>query len=154
MRRGASLLKVLIAEDELLIADQIEETLVANGYEVCGIARTADEGIALGELHKPDLALLDLRLAKGSLGTDIARRLNSAANLGVLYATGNNPKSNPLTITDGDAVIAKPFRAEDLLRALAIVWEITRDGRATPPYPRNFRLLARAPARHDRGAST
>jgi hypothetical protein len=57
-------------------------------------------------------------------------------------------------MTDGDALIAKPFRDEDLLRALAIVWEIKRDGRASPPYPRGFHLLPRAPAPRDRGAST
>ena len=48
--------------------DLLEETLVANGYEVCGIARTVDEGVALGEMHKPDLAVLDVRLAKGDRG--------------------------------------------------------------------------------------
>ncbi len=41
------MLKVLIAEDELLIADQLEEALVASGYEVCGIARTVDDAVVL-----------------------------------------------------------------------------------------------------------
>jgi len=45
------MLKVLIAEDELLIADLLEEALVANGYEVCGIARTVDEAVALEALN-------------------------------------------------------------------------------------------------------
>ena len=150
--RGIPMLKVLIAEDELLIADQIEETLLANGYEVCGIARTVDEGVELGELHKPDLAVLDLRLAKGTRGPDIVRRLNGRANFGVLYATGNDSKSSPLTIENGDALIAKPFRADELLRALTIVWEISREGTATPPFPRGFRLLPGCLARYDRGA--
>ncbi len=35
---------VMIAEDDLLMADMLEEVLVANGYEVCGIARTVEEG--------------------------------------------------------------------------------------------------------------
>lgn len=57
-------LKVLIAEDDLLIADMVEDILVAHGYEVCGIARTVAEAVALGSLNRPDLAVLDLRLAE------------------------------------------------------------------------------------------
>ena len=66
------MLKVLIAENDLLTADMLEEVLVDSGYDVCGIARSVEEGVALGNLHQPDLALLDLRLAAGGLGTDIA----------------------------------------------------------------------------------
>jgi DNA-binding response OmpR family regulator len=57
--------KVMIAEDDLYMADMLEEILVDHNYEVCGIARTVDEAVALGERHKPDLAILDIRLAEG-----------------------------------------------------------------------------------------
>ena len=68
---------VMIAEDDLLMADMLEDVLVAGGYEVCGIARTVEQGIELGDRCKPDLAVLDIRLADGGLGTDIAARLHS-----------------------------------------------------------------------------
>ena len=58
------MLKVLIAEDDLMLADLAEEILVDAGYEVCGIARTVAEAVALAQHHKPDLAVLDLRLAR------------------------------------------------------------------------------------------
>jgi len=61
--------KVLIAEDDLMIADLAEDMLVGQGYEVCGIARTVPEAVALGRQHRPDLAVIDLRLADGGLGT-------------------------------------------------------------------------------------
>jgi two-component system, response regulator PdtaR len=64
------MLKVMIAEDDLFMADMLEDTLVAAQYEVCGIARTVDKAVELCERHHPDLAILDLRLAEGSLGTD------------------------------------------------------------------------------------
>lgn len=92
------MLKVLIAEDELMIADLLEETLVESGYEVCGIARTVDEGVSLGELHKPDLAVFDVRLAKGGRGPEIARRLNSKEKFGVLYASGDDARISSLTL--------------------------------------------------------
>jgi DNA-binding response OmpR family regulator len=145
-QRGAQLLKVLIAEDELLIADLMEDTLTANGYEVCGIARTVDEAVALGELHKPELAVLDVRLARGGYGPDIARRLKSKGKFGVLYATGTDGRGSALSLADGEALIAKPYRNEDLIRALAIVREIVTDGTATPPFPRGFHLLSKSSA--------
>ena len=57
------MLRVLIAEDDLMIADLAEEILIDAGYEVCGIARTVAEAVALAHKHKPDLAVLDFRLA-------------------------------------------------------------------------------------------
>lgn len=147
------MLKVLIAEDELMIADVIEETLVENGYEVCGIAATVDEAVALGEKHKPDLAVLDVRLAKGGNGPDIARRLHSKGKFGVLYETGDDARNSDLTQADGEASLAKPYRTEDLLRALVIVREMVTAGSATPPFPRGFRLLPNAAVRLSHAAS-
>jgi two-component system, response regulator PdtaR len=66
---------VMIAEDDLFMADMLEEALAASGYEVCGIARTVEKAVELAERHKPDLAILDIRLANGGLGTDIPARL-------------------------------------------------------------------------------
>lgn len=135
------MLRVLIAEDQLLIADLLEDVLAASGYEVCGIARTVDEAVALGELHKPDLAVLDVQLARGGRGPEIARRLNSRRKFGVLYTTGEDARISMLTLADGEALIVKPYSAEDLLRALEIVREIATGGTAKPPFPPGFRLL-------------
>jgi two-component system, response regulator PdtaR len=141
------MLKVLIAEDELMIADLLEETLITSGYEVCGIARTVDEAVALAELHRPDLAVLDVRLARGDRGPEIARRLSSRGTLGILYATGDDARHSTLTLADGSASIAKPYRVEDVARALVIVREIMTVGTATPPFPLGFRLLPETAAR-------
>jgi DNA-binding response OmpR family regulator len=141
------MLSVLIAEDELMIADLLEDLLIASGYEVCGIARTVDEAVALGELHKPDLAVLDVRLAFGDRGSEIARRLNSKGKFGVLYATGDDARNSTLTRADGEASIVKPYRPEDIVRALALVREIATAGTATPPFPSGFRLLPEAATR-------
>jgi DNA-binding response OmpR family regulator len=146
-RSGVQVLRVLIAEDELMIADLLEDVLTTSGYEVCGIARTVDEAVALGELHKPDLALLDVRLARGGCGPEIARRLNSRGRFGVLYTTGDDARISTLTLADGEASIGKPYRAEDLVRALEIVRQIATGGTATPPFPQGFRLLPESTAR-------
>ena len=132
--------KVLIAEDDLMIADMAEEFLVEHGYEVCGIARTVDEAVALARLHKPDLAIIDLRLADARLGTEVVARLNAAERPGVLYASGNIANIT-LTGADGNACLTKPYRADELLRSLELVTEIVATGRATPPFPRGFKVL-------------
>jgi CheY-like chemotaxis protein len=137
--------KVLIAEDDLMIADMAEEVLVEHGYEVCGIARTVEEAVTMGKHCKPDLALLDLRLADGGLGTDVAAQLASFGRLGILYATAN-VSHVILTAANGDACLAKPYRDVDLLRGLEIVIEIVKTGRTTGPQPRGFQVLPSIPS--------
>jgi two-component sensor histidine kinase len=137
------MLKVMIAEDDLMMADMLEDVLVDGGYEVCGIARTVEKGVELGERHKPDLAVLDLRLAGGGLGTEIASPLNRQG-LGVLYATGNVGHAS-LTKADGEACLGKPYRPEDVVRALKIVEEIVTTGEASKPFPKGFYVLRRPP---------
>jgi DNA-binding response OmpR family regulator len=125
------MLKVLIAEDDWMIAEYLEEILSENGYAVVGIARTVAEAVTLSLAHKPDLAVLDLHLADGGLGTEIVIRLKDA-KLGVLYATADASK---LTAADGHAYLQKPYRYEDLLRGLEVVGDILATGRAMPPLP-------------------
>jgi two-component sensor histidine kinase/CheY-like chemotaxis protein len=132
--------KVMIAEDELVNADMIAEVLVESGYEVCGIARTVAEGIKLGERHEPDLAVIDLHLADGGIGTEIGARLRRGGKLGVLYMTGYAGEAG-LTADDGDACIGKPFALADLVRALQIVERIVGAGAAPPPFPKGFEVL-------------
>ena len=135
--------KVLIAEDDLLMADMLEEVLVDGGYDVCGIARTVDQAVELGERYKPDIAVLDIRLAEGGLGTEIPARLTNAEHMGVLYASGHALPQ--LTKEDGDAVIMKPYRPEDILRAVGIVKQVVETGVASQPFPEKFVLLNGSP---------
>lgn len=137
---GLRVIKVLIAEDDLMIADLAEEILVEAGYQVCGIARTVAEAVALARQHKPDLAVIDLRLANGGLGTEIAAQLLPLGRLGVLYATGNASQV-VLTTANGDACLSKPYSPTDLLRGLKIVAEIVANGKALSSFPKGFQVL-------------
>src|ERR1700737_4235890 len=132
------MLKVLIVEDDLMLADFAEEVLVEQGYEVSGIARTVAEAVALARHSRPDLIMLDLRLADGGLGTEVAAQLRPLGRPGILYVTGN---MSQVALTHGDACLAKPYRSVDLLRSLEIVAEIIATGKAQPPFPQGFHLL-------------
>jgi DNA-binding response OmpR family regulator len=132
------MLKVLIVEDDLLLADSAEEILVGHGYKVSGIARTVYDAVALVRRCKPDLVMLDLRLADGGLGTEVATQLPPDGRPGILYVTGN---MSQVALSNGDACLAKPYRSVDLLRGLEVVAEIVATGKAQPPFPQGFQLL-------------
>jgi DNA-binding response OmpR family regulator len=130
---------VLIAEDDLMIADFLEEILLEEGFTVCGIATTVAEAVALGNASRPDLAILDLRLKNGGLGTEIVPLL-TGHRVGILYATGND--SLDLTQANGDVCIRKPYLSRELLRALWMVQQIVAGRAILPPVPENARVLA------------
>jgi CheY-like chemotaxis protein len=139
-RTGEHMQTVLIVEDDLLIADLLRDMLAARSYVVCGIARTVDDAMRLAGLHAPDLAVIDVNLAHGAIGTDFARRLGNLGNLGILYTTGNRSRLS-LGPADGHACLSKPYRCEDLIRSLQLVKLIVETGAAPRPYPRGFHPL-------------
>lgn len=132
--------KVLIAEDNVMLADILEFFLEAGGYEVCGVARTVEEAVELADLHRPDLGVFDCRLADGGKGLDIPRLMKNCEGFGVLYATGNE-MDDELSDADGVAYIQKPYTRKDVLDALKIVSEITAGKCAPLAIPLNFHLL-------------
>jgi len=135
------MLKVLIAEDNVMLADILEDSLVLGGYEVCGIAYTVDEAVALADLHKPDLAVLDFRLADGGYGSQIRQRTQDKNTMGILYVSADH-LNDILTRADGEAYIQKPYGIDDLLEAVRIVHAIKTNSVVSPIlFPKNFHLL-------------
>jgi len=135
---------VMIAEDELLIADMMAEVLADSGYDICGIARSVAAAIELGERRRPELAVIDLHLADRGIGSEIGVRLRCGGRLGVLYITGS-PGEAVLTTDDGDACLRKPFRLAELVGAVKIVERIANAEAADLPIPRGFKNLPDPP---------
>lgn len=136
---------VVIVEDNLMIADMAEEELVSHGYTVCGIARTVAAAVALCRAHHPDLAVIDLKLEAGELGTAIPAALGGLGGMGVLYATGNITHA-ALTLADGHALLGKPYSAADLVRALELVVDLAAGRKVHGPFPRSFAVINAAAA--------
>lgn len=132
--------KVLIVEDEVMIADYLEAILQDAGYQVCGIAGCVADAIALGEKFHPDLGVIDLRLSHQEYGTDVARHLRRLGRFGVLYTTGN-PDHAMLTKAEGEGCISKPYTETTVLAALKVVSDISTGSAHPSPAPRGFRLL-------------
>jgi DNA-binding response OmpR family regulator len=136
------MLNVLIVEDDLSIADLLQEALEAEGYRVSGIARTVEEAVGAAGQHDLDFAIIDVHLANGGLGTEVGARLRKMTHAGIIFSTGNDNISH-LTAQEGDAVITKPYRLRDVGRGLKIIDDVARFGETQLAYPRNFRMLDR-----------
>ena len=137
------MIKVLIVEDDLSIADLLQTALEAQGCCVTGIARTVEEAMESADQDEPDFAVVDVHLAKGGLGSDVGARLRKTTNVRIMFSTGNGDNKK-LTTLEGDAILTKPYRLDDVGRGLEIVGEMARFGQTHLAFPRNFRLLTPA----------
>jgi CheY-like chemotaxis protein len=113
-------LRILIVEDEILIALELESLLQDLGHDVVGIASSSKDAIALGQEIKPDLAFVDIHLADGPTGVDVARQLAAQHQVTVLFMTAN-AKRIPEDFAGAWGVIAKPYTERGVREALAYV---------------------------------
>jgi len=82
-----STIRILIVEDELIIAEDIKIELESLGYEVIGIAATYDEAIELFNNYHPDVMLVDILIAGGKDGIDLARTIRKKEDLPLIFLT-------------------------------------------------------------------
>ncbi len=137
---GRSISKVLIVEDDFMIADCLEEILQVGGYAVCGIAGNVADAVALAAREHPDLGVIDIHLRGGESGTAVAAAVRRNGPFGVLYATGN-PDHPSLGLAEGEGCISKPYTAHAILAALAVVSEAMARQALPATLPKGFRLL-------------
>ena len=113
-------LRILVVEDEILIALELESLLQDLGHEVVGIATSSADALALGQELKPDLAFVDIHLADGPTGVDVARQLAARQGVTVLFMTAN-AKRIPEDFGGAWGVIAKPYTERGVREALTYV---------------------------------
>jgi two-component system, response regulator PdtaR len=82
-------MKVLIVEDEVLIATYLEALVVGFGHQVSAVAASASEAIENAAVHAPDAALIDIRLTGGASGSDFAHVLYVRQGLRCIFLSGN-----------------------------------------------------------------
>ncbi|MEI9929995.1 MAG: response regulator [Rhizomicrobium sp.] len=79
--------RVLIIEDEMIIALDLENLVTELGHTMIGVATTRQEAVALANEHRPDLILADIQLADGSSGIDAVTEILGEQNLPVIFIT-------------------------------------------------------------------
>ena len=114
------LLKVLILEDETLIALSMQEVLSLVGIEVVGVAATVSEALVLADGTNPDVAICDVRLAGRRDGIEGAARLHKSLGLPIVFVTGQTDSATRQRAAKVAPVayLDKPVRPQALIAAV------------------------------------
>jgi PAS domain S-box-containing protein len=112
-------LKILVVEDEIIVAEDIRDSLECLGYSVTDIADSGKEAIAKAALTKPDLVLMNIRLKENMNGLQVAEKIWNNFNIPIIFLTAH---SDIKTIEQAKGApfgyISKPFRERELHNAI------------------------------------
>ncbi len=108
--------RVMIIEDESIIALDIENLVSEMGHKVTGIATTRDDAIRMAREQKPDIILTDIQLADGSSGVDAATAILKDFDIPVIFITAYPERLLTGERPEPTYLITKPF-SRDTVRA-------------------------------------
>jgi DNA-binding NtrC family response regulator len=113
--------KILIVEDEFIVAEDLRFIVERAGDVVCGIAASFQEAVELLAIHQPGLVLLDITLQGERTGIDLGRQLKEG-DIPFIYisAYSNQGVLEAANATQPYGFLVKPFRERDVLVALDI----------------------------------
>ncbi len=114
--------RIIIVEDEALIADHIEMLLSEEGYKIVAVLDNAEDVFDFLKRENADLVLLDINL-QGSLdGVDIAHQINKLHEIPIVFLTSNTDKKtiDRVKLTTPAGFIAKPYTVADLISNIEI----------------------------------
>ncbi len=111
--------RILVAEDETLIRMDLVEMLTEAGYEVIAQASNGEEAITLANLHKPDLAILDVKMPVLD-GISAAEKIITVAPVLMLTAFSQKDLVDRARDAGAMAYVVKPFTINDLIPAIEI----------------------------------
>ena len=121
---------ILIIEDEMFLAMDIEHILQTGGYTVAGIATDRAEAMAAAEGAR--IAFVDVNLRDGPSGPGIARDLAERYGITVVYVTAN-PAQIGCRARGAVGVVAKPFREDSILHAASLAGHCHDENAAIDP---------------------
>jgi two-component system, response regulator PdtaR len=135
-------MRILVVEDEALIAMVLADCLEDRGHEVVGPAATAVEAVALCEAGPPELALLDIDLRDGGDGVVLARVLFARWRLPLIFTSGQSAAARRARdVALGH--VPKPYKTETVLRCIEAAREVM-DGGKPAAAPAGFELFSAA----------
>ena len=107
-------LSILLVEDDALIGSLLADMLAGLGHETGSIQTTEESAAAAAARYKPDLMIVDVRLANGN-GVSAVERITRAGPIPHVFMSGLGPLAAPRNAV----VLRKPFFEADLIRAIA-----------------------------------
>lgn len=131
-------LRVMIVEDQALLAMELELVLGESGCDVVGCAMDQAGAFIIADRENPDLALIDINLLDGMTGPRIAQRLVGDYGAAVVFLTAN-PEQIPEGFAGALGAVSKPFD-EQTIRAVVDFARQFIHHRTVGEPPRRFRL--------------
>jgi CheY-like chemotaxis protein len=110
--------RVLIIEDEPLIAMHIEQIVVDMGHEVAAMAMTHKDALAKAHAVKPELVLADIQLADGSSGLEAAREILESFDVPVIFITAYPERLLTGERPEPTFLVTKPFKVETVVATI------------------------------------
>jgi DNA-binding response OmpR family regulator len=110
--------RILIVEDEVMIAMLLSEIVEQLGYSVCDVAATEAQAVAMASACQPDLIIVDAGLREGS-GIGAMATILQQRFVPHFYVTGD--KRTVQTVVGSATVLEKPFFAWELAKAITAV---------------------------------
>lgn len=121
--------RVLIIEDEPIIAMDIEAIVQELGHTVVDIAATRDAAVEAAARHQPELVLADIQLADGSSGIDAVRDILGELTAPVIFITAFPERLLTGARPEPTYLVSKPFRAETVQAAISQALFFRRNAR-------------------------
>jgi len=108
--------RILVVEDEAIVALDIEQQLAGLGYEVVATARTGEDACRLAEQQRPDLVLMDIHLAGAMTGIDAATQIHQTLDVPVVFLTAYSDAGTLESAKQAEphGYVVKPFEARHL----------------------------------------
>lgn len=131
-------IKVLVVEDQPILAMELELMLSDHDCEVVGLAMDQASALMLARRHAPDLALVDVNLLDGLTGPHIARELVERHGVAVVFMTAN-PEQIPEGFAGALGVVCKPFDESTLRDVVDFACRFRTSGDISSP-PRRLKL--------------
>ena len=115
---------ILIVEDEIIVAMEIESYIQQLGCHVVGIASNAKDAYTLALQKKPDLILMDIYLKGDIDGIEIASKIKSEMDVFIIYLTAFSDTATfeRAVATAPSAYLSKPFNRQELFAAIKIAF--------------------------------
>jgi len=136
---GSEALRVLVVEDEALLAMHLEDFLEEEGHTVVGSAVSSREALELAAATEPDLALVDIHLVDGPTGLEVGRYIAQSLGVAVVFMTAN-AKRIPDDFVGAIGVVAKPYTNHGLSAALRFLIQAIRSPPPPMPEPTSLKL--------------
>ena len=123
--------RILIVEDDMLVANEMEATLYDAGFEIVGIVATGKEALQLAEAERPMLAVMDIRIAGDRDGIDTALELFRSQGLRCIFASAHSDHDSRLRAQPAAPLgwLQKPYTMASLT---AMVRAAVRELRSQP----------------------